>query len=256
MDPQQVNKPQIGLQLYTLRDQMACDFSGTLRQVAEIGFRGVETAFFSPDITLERASRELRDLNLQVFCAHTDLPLSDKRDDALRTAEAFGCKRIVWHGWPEDARYSSLAGIQALIEEYNAAEEVASKNGLHLGLHNHWWEMTPVEGQLPHQLLAQHLNPRIFFELDVYWATVAGRDAVQLINNLGSRAPLLHVKDGPAVRHQPMTAIGAGVLNIPAIVQAAVENNAEWLIIELDECATDMMETVRQSYQYLSKINE
>jgi sugar phosphate isomerase/epimerase len=243
----------IGLQLYTMREAMAADFAGTLRQVAEIGFDGVETAFFGAEVEvpLAEASAQLKALGLHTFCAHVDLPIGDKRDAVLRHAEAFGCTRIVWHGWPEDARYSSLDGIRRLADEYNTANEFAAANGLKLGLHNHWWEMTPVQGELPYQLLLKWLDPRIFFELDTYWATVAGRDAVAVIREMEARAPLLHIKDGPTVRGQPMVAVGSGVMDIPAIVAASRET-AEWLIVELDECATDMLKAVDESYKFLS----
>lgn len=250
-----VSTPLIGLQLYTLREAMANDFAGTLRHVAEIGFDGVETAFFDLEAkAAQDARQQLRDLGLPVFSAHVDLPLGDKREAVLRHAEAFGCKRIVWHGWPQDERYGSLDGIRRLADDYNAANEVAAVNGLQLGLHNHWWEMTAikgVEGQLPYQILLKLLDPRIFFELDTYWAAVAGRDAVAVIRELGARAPLLHIKDGPAVRGQPMVAVGSGAMNVPAILDASRET-AAWLIVELDECATDMVEAVRGSYKFLS----
>lgn len=246
------NQPKLGLQLYTLREAMAKDFSGTLKQIAEIGFDGVESAFFAPEITLERASRELRDLGLNVFCAHTDLPFGDKSEGVLKIAEAFGCKRVVWHGWPQDPRYSSVSGLQQLADEYNAANEIAVSNGLSLGIHNHWWEMKPIgsDGPIPYQFYLKVLDPRIFFELDAYWATVAGRHAPTVIQDLGACMPLMHLKDGPLTRSDPMQAIGTGKMDVPAVINAA-RAHTEWVIVELDECATDMMTAVQQSYRYL-----
>ena len=73
---------------------------------------------------------------------------------------------------------------------------------------------------------------------------------VKFVHELGKRAPLLHLKDGPAVKGKPMLAAGQGVMDFEAILQAS-RNNAEWLIVEMDECATDMLVAVEESYQYL-----
>ena len=126
----------------------------------------------------------------------------------------------------------------------------AADNGLELGLHNHWWEMQPVEGHIPYEMLQELVDPAVFFELDVYWAKTAGRDPVALVSELGKRAPLLHIKDGPATPAAPMTAVGDGSLDIAAIVQAA-HDTADWLVVELDVAATNMMHAVERSYEYL-----
>src|SRR5690348_1417283 len=123
---------QIGLQLFTVREQLARDLLGTLALVAAMGYAGVETAFFDEAI-----------------------PLGAGRDFARRTAEAFGCRRIVWHGWPRDDRYDSLDGIRRLAAEFNAANANAVADGLIFGIHNHWWECEPVEGTVPFHVLLE-----------------------------------------------------------------------------------------------------
>ncbi|MGC8781906.1 MAG: sugar phosphate isomerase/epimerase family protein, partial [Anaerolineae bacterium] len=79
-----------------------------------------------------------------------------------------------------------------------------------------------------------------------------GVDPVQAIREAGPRATLLHIKDGPANTTDPMVAVGEGVMDFPAILKAA--SYAEWLIVELDRCATDMAEAVAKSVRYLKKI--
>jgi sugar phosphate isomerase/epimerase len=240
----------LALQLYTVREQLARDFDGTLARVAEIGYAAVETAFFEPEITPARARRALDALGLPICAIHCELPLGDQQQAVIDMAGQLGCTRLVWHGWPRDARYGTLGGVEQLAETYSRAAEVAASAGLELGIHNHWWEFELVEGRRPYQLLRERMDPRIFFELDTYWATVAGCNAVAVVEELGARAPLLHIKDGPAVPGAPKTAVGAGVMDVPAIV-AASRGNAEWLIVELDDCATDMLEAVAQSYRYM-----
>ena len=90
----------------------------------------------------------------------------------------------------------------------------------------------------------------VFFQIDTYWVQTAGLDPAQVIKEFGSCAPSLHIKDGPAVQRVPQVAVGDGVMDFPSIIQAA-EDTAEWLIVELDHCATDMLTAVEKSYRYL-----
>ena len=78
----------------------------------------------------------------------------------------------------------------------------------------------------------------------------AGCDPAKVAAEMGARAPFLHIKDGPCVKEEPMTAVGDGVVDVPALIEAG-KPNTEWLVVELDRCATDMMEAVNKSYQYL-----
>ena len=246
--------PSIGLQLYTLRESLVHDLASDLRRVADIGYQGVETAFFDPRVTPEETARLLRELDLPVFATHAPLPLGDGQEETLRQADILGCRRVVWHGWPEDPGYSSLDGIRALADKYNRAGTVASAHGLQLGIHNHWWEMRRTENVLPYQVLLAELDPAIFFEVDTYWAQVAGLDPTAVLAELGSRAPLIHIKDGAATAAQPapMVAVGDGAIDVPALVRAAAD--AEWLVVELDEVAGDMGTAIERSFHYLSQL--
>lgn len=247
-------KPQIALQLYTLRTALTEDFAGALHKIAEIGYRYVETAFWPEGVSVTQAAQALRSTGLTPIAAHCELPLGNQQQPTLDVLAALGCTRMIWHGWPQDRDYSSLDGIRRLAERYNTANEVARRSGFTLGLHNHWWEFEPVAGRYPYQVLLEELDPTIFFEIDTYWVKTAGCDPVQVVAELGLRAPLLHIKDGPAVKSQPMVAAGEGVLDFPAIIQAS-NGAAEWLIVEFDECATDLWAAVARSRRYLIENN-
>jgi len=249
-----MSQPPIAVQLWSVRDHLAADFDGTVRTLAEIGFAGVETAFgVEADLDEEQiiyAAGVFGKNGLQVCSAHVELPLDKGRDAVLRQADSLGTRRIIWHGWPEDPRYGSKAGLEELIDIYGRANDVARAEGLEFGIHNHWWELHPVDGALPLELLHAALDPSVFFELDVYWATVAGVDPADLITGLGSRVQLIHVKDGAAEDvDAPMVALGQGSVNLEPTLAAA--QNMAWWIVEFDACDGDIFDALATSRQYL-----
>jgi sugar phosphate isomerase/epimerase len=238
----------IALQLYTLRDLLAQDYEGTVRKVADMGYHGIETAnmFGSSPAS---AARLFRELGLTVIGAHSPLPLGDQKQEVIDTMGALDCKRLIV-AWQPPEKYKSLDGIKSICDTLNETAAVGRANGFQVGYHNHWFEYQPVEDRLPVDVMLEHLDPDVFFEVDVYWVQTAGQDPVQVVRRLGSRAPLLHVKDGPCQMDADMTALGEGVVDIPGVV-AAGAGSTEWLVVELDRCATDMLEAVRKSYRYL-----
>jgi sugar phosphate isomerase/epimerase len=224
------------------------DFEGTIRSVADMGYIGVETANMFGDSPAS-AARLFDELGLTVMGAHSPLPLGDEKQKVLDTLSTLDCKRLVV-AWQPPEKYKSLDGIKSICDTLNEGAAVAKANGLSLGYHNHWFEYQLVEDRIPVDVMLEHLDPDVFFEVDVYWVQTAGQDPMQVVRRLGSRAPLLHIKDGPCTMEAPMTALGEGVVDIPGVVAAGAAST-EWLVVELDRCDTDMTEAVRKSYKYL-----
>ena len=128
----------IAVQLYSLRDALAEDFAGVIEKVAEMGYVGVERAFFTEDMTTAEATNIIRANGLEVAAAHAELPLGDDQKSMLETMADAGTDIMIWHGWPEDADYSSVDGVKRLAERYNEANRIAQANGMRFGIHNHW----------------------------------------------------------------------------------------------------------------------
>src|SRR5882724_3093177 len=106
----------ISLQLYTVRDQIKENIEDTLHKLADIGVHTVETAFWPENISTKQAAKYLKDAGLKVSSSHIELPVGDNKKSAmLEIAESYNCKKMIWHGWPEDKRYSSLDGTKELI---------------------------------------------------------------------------------------------------------------------------------------------
>jgi len=228
---------------------MEADFDGTVRKIAAMGYTGVETAGF-PGTTPEKAKKLFAELGLTVTSSHSPLPLGDAKQEVLDALLGVGCPHLVCP-WMDPSYFASADKMKELAEILNEAFAVANANGMKFSYHNHDFEYALVDGELAIFTLEKYLDPGIGFELDTYWIKVAGQDPAAVTARYGAKSPLLHIKDGPATKEADMTAVGDGVVDVPAII-AAGKPHTEWLIVELDRCATDMMEAVEKSYQYLA----
>lgn len=253
-------KHRVAVQLYTIREAIFKDFKGSLKQLADLGFKNVETAFWPRSISEETAANTLKELGLNVTSCHVEKPTKDNINALVKTARAYNCENLIWHGWPEDKRYSSLEGTKELVNLYKESNKLTKDNGLHFGLHNHWWEYrNHVGGKLVYEVLNEELDDDIFFETDVYWVKVAGQDPASILKKLKNRVRFIHIKDGPAIFNEklikddpdPMSPVGQGTLDIPSIINAC-SDNVQWMVIELDKSAIDPYDALKQSRDYLS----
>ncbi len=238
----------IGLQLFTIREALTTDFAAAASRVAEIGYVGVEPALGTLGTSARRAAKLFEELGLVVPSVHAPLPLGDERSQVLDETAALGSSRIISGLGPD--HFGTIDLIRQACDVFNEAYLVADDSGMSFGIHNHWWEFGLVEGQYAYRVMLEHLDPRIFFQIDTYWVKTAGCDPVAVLEELGARVPMLHIKDGPALKDAPMVPVGQGVMDFRRIVRSAGANT-EWLIVELDRSATDMMLAVELSYEYL-----
>jgi sugar phosphate isomerase/epimerase len=238
----------IAIQLYTLREQAAHDLPGLIERLGKIGFRGVET-FFS-DTDPRALANWIRDAGMVVTSAHA-LPLGEDAEKVLDAVSELGAPTVIVPAiGPE--RFGTREEVCAVAEELSRASEAAARHGLALGYHNHFWEWTALaDGGLAYDVLFAEMDASVLAELDVYWAQVAGQDPVAVLRQLGPRARLLHMKDGPADEPaSAMTAAGEGKVDLAGIAAAA--RAADWHIVELDRCDSDMWEAVARSYAHLT----
>lgn len=240
--------PPIALQLYSVRDLLPRDFDGVIRQVAAMGYDGVETAGF-PGATPQAAAQLFNDLGLAVCSAHVATPIVENQAEVFDTLALLNCQRAVIAWQPPDL-FQSLDGIQRVADLLNTAAGFAAAHGVTLYYHNHWFELATVAGRPALHHLLDRLDPAVLLEVDTYWVRTGGVDPAGLLRELGSRASLLHLKDGPCTIEDPMVAVGDGVMDFPAVL-AAAGDHPEWLIVELDRCATDMLTAVDRSVRYL-----
>jgi sugar phosphate isomerase/epimerase len=237
------------VQLYTVREQLADGRPAVLAQIAAFGYGAVEPYDVRTDPG--RLRTELDEAGLTVCSVHGQV-LGDDDADAVFAGTAMVGADTVIVPWVPPARFASADDIAALAKELNEVAARAAGHGLRLGYHNHDFELSSVIGGRPGlELLAGQLDDQVILEVDTYWAAVGGQDVPALLGRLGDRVRYLHVKDGPVTKDDPMTAVGSGRMPVADILAACP--SAEWHVVELDRCATDMITAIGDSLAWLAR---
>ena len=240
----------VAVQLYTLREEVAAlGPRSVMERIAAAGYAGVESASLY-DLAPRDFATMLHQHGLTLASAHVGLTRdpADYRAALDAHAEA-GAKVVVIPALAPDG-FGDLDAVKRSADIANHALDETRARGLALGYHNHYWEFPLVEGTPALVHFFELVHPDVFAEVDIYWAQVGGVDPAVLVSELGARVRLLHVKDGPADEPaSAMTAVGQGAVDVAAVLTAAP--TAQWHIVELDRCATDMFGAVEASHDYL-----
>jgi sugar phosphate isomerase/epimerase len=236
----------LALQLYTLRDQLPSGRKAVLQAIRGFGYGAVEPYDVRTDPEALRA--DLDEAGLAVCSVHARA-LGDDAGALLDGARKVGADTVIVPSVPAE-RFADRDAVTVLARELNEAAARAADRGLRFGYHNHAFEFTAIGGQTGYEALAEALDASVLLEVDTYWAAVGGQDVPALLGRLGDRVRYLHVKDGPVTKEDPMTAVGTGRMPVAEILAACP--SAEWHVVELDRCATDMFTAVRESAEWLT----
>jgi sugar phosphate isomerase/epimerase len=236
----------LALQLYTVRDQLASGRKAVLGAIRGFGYAAVEPYDVLTDPEALRA--DLDGAGLAVCAVHAKA-LGGDAGAFLDGAKTVGADTVIVP-WAPPERFADADAIAELARELNEAAARAAGRGLRFGYHNHDFELAMVGGRTGLEALADALDPAVLLEVDTYWAAVGGQDVPKLLGRLGDRVRYLHVKDGPVTKDDPMTAVGGGRMPVAEILAACP--SAEWHVVELDRCATDVLTAVRDSLSWLT----
>lgn len=221
----------IGLQLYTLRNEMSEDFAGTLARVAELGFKEMEFAGYMGNSAAD--VRSMLDANgLTSPAAHIQLlAIRDNLEREIETAQTIGQKYIVVPILPPNER--TIADYHRHAEALNRAGEACKAAGLKMGYHNHDFEFATVQGQRPYDILVEETDPDLVaMELDLFWITKAGVDPAEYINKYPGRFTMLHVKDMDTLGR--MADVGKGTIKFAELFSRVDTGGFEHYFVEHD----------------------
>ena len=286
----------VGIQLFTVRDQMTVDFDGTLAKIAEIGYREVE--FFSyGDRTPAQVRATLDRVGLRAPSTHAALHLGPDLEKQLAGYQAMGHQFAAAGGPVFGRRPGGGPGgpggppaggppgpgaqrppappqtpdsVHKTLDELNQIAAAAKPYGIKVLVHNHTMEFQPfADGRTPYDLMLAELDPeRVVLELDIGWATVAGKNALDLFAKHPGRFPLWHVKDMAGLaalngmtneserqRAAKIVPVGQGEIDYKPIFAKAAEAGLQHFFVEQDTAPNsgDSIAAARTSFEAIRK---
>lgn len=253
----------VGLQLYTLRDDLQKDMTGTLKQVAAIGIKEVEIYDLYGKSPAEFA-KILKDDGLTAPSGHyMTRHLQGNWEKEIEDAKTVGLKYMV-NAILDPEERKSLDDYKRLAELYTKAGEQTRKAGIQFCYHNHNFEFHKFDGVMPYEYLLKTLDPKfVQFEMDCFWVTHAGQDPVAYFKKYPGRFPLIHVKDmkdHPAPSQEKddklgmFAPVGHGTIDWKRIFAAAPTGGMKHYFIEQDWCEQPPLEAVKMGYTYLHSL--
>lgn len=247
----------IGLQLYTVRQEMEHDFEGTLRQVAAMGYEGVEFAGYG-GIPAEDMRKLLAELGLKAIGSHIPLTrLQHALDEEIDYLLTIGGRYAICPWLAAEDRADTEAW-KRLFGQLNVFSRQVKDRGLRMAYHNHDFEFNDRIGERTafDVLFASVPEDDLLVEMDTGWIQFSGFDPVAYLNAYAGRTPLVHLKDylrtGTA-GGIPTVELGKGELPLMNIMQAASDAGAEWLIVEQDRCDNPPLQSVEESFIWLKE---
>ncbi len=250
----------LGIQLYTLRDDLPKNPRGVLKQLASFGYKeiesyeGAEGMFWGMGNT--GFKNYMDELGMKIVSSHCDY----KKDFDKKAAEAaaIGMSYLIcpWIG-----RQKALDDYKRIADEFNTAAEICRKNGIRFAYHNHDYSFRLQNGQHPQDILMQHANhANMDFEMDIYWVVSAEQDPVAWLRKYPNRFRLCHIKDrkkgiAPKSGEPNLSCIvGAGSIHFASILKEAKKYGMKHYILEQEAYEKAPIECVKEGADYLTNL--
>lgn len=248
-----MSRIKVGLQLYTVRDQTAEDFVGTLEKVAELGYEAVEFAGYG-GIEASEMKKTLDRLGLEAISSHVPMDLLENElDQQIAYSQEIGAKYIMCP-IVDPAKYADEESFNRTVEQFQQIGEKIRSAGLQFGYHNHAFEFERLNDEyILDKLYAAVPAELLVAELDLYWIKKAGVDPKSYMLKYKGRTPIIHLKDMTGDERGTFAEVGHGIIDFPSIFEIAAENGVQYYIVEQDFCERHPFDSIKMSIDYLKE---
>ncbi|MCO5934545.1 sugar phosphate isomerase/epimerase [Mucilaginibacter sp. RB4R14] len=253
----------VGIQLYSLRDQLPKDPKGVLAKIAKAGYKEVETFGYSKQngfwgLSAKEFSAVLKANGLKTPSGHYGMNeffgtgKTDEFYSYIEAAHATGQTYIVIPSLNHDF-IKTAADFNSIADKMNKAAEVCKKEGLKLGYHNHNFEWEKVEGTTFYDTILAKTDPKLVaMEMDIYWVVRAGHDPVSIFKKHPGRFAMVHIKDMDKTNPELNTEIGSGSIDFKTILAKAKLAGIKHYLVEQENFTNiDPYKSIAQSSAYL-----
>jgi sugar phosphate isomerase/epimerase len=256
-------KKRIGIQLYTLREQLPKDVHGVIKKVADAGYKEVETYGYSLQNKFwglePKAFKDLLDSNgLKAPSGHygMDKFFTDGSTDELKSyidaANIVGGEYIAVPYLGENLR-KDIDGFKKVADGLNKAAELCKASGLKLAYHNHDFEFKTFGDTTGYQTMLKETDPNLVkFELDLYWVVRSGNDPVKLFTENPGRFPLWHIKDMDKAQPTLNTEVGSGSIDFKKLFDNSKLAGLEYPFLEQENFSMDPYQSINKSFKYIN----
>ncbi len=245
-------KPDIGIQLYTLRGPIKDGVIPVLQQLSKIGYNNIEAYGFNGKFFgIEPAEfKEINnDLGMKLTSTHTGITL-DNVDEYIEAAQIAGLQFLIIPT-PGNRPHETIDDFKKMAENFNLIGERVANAGMNLGYHNHALEFREVDGKVLYNVLLEETDPELVcFQPDIYWFRKGGADPIEYFNMYPGRFKTWHIKDIAA--NGESTIIGNGEIDFPEIFKFADVAGMEYFYVEQEQYDQAPIDCCEESWEYIS----
>ena len=244
----------LGVQLYTFRKEMDADALGTLKQIASIGIKKIETARSDKGHYYGLKPGEMKkacnDLGMKLVSGHVHL--DDNWQRTMDEAVISGQEYLICSTMPSEGQ--TVDNYKRVAEKFNEAGEACKKMGLKFGYHNHEYEFESENGEVLYDVLLNNTaSDLVHMEIDLGWVVVAGKDPIDYFNRFQGRFPLWHLKD-MNFKKKESTEFGKGGVDIARILKNQEASGLKHIFIEQEEYAMNAFDSMKHNMNYMKKL--